>query len=132
MRLFASADVISRAEEVMQRIAETYRLPNRDFRNPDRQPGDVDLLRALANLAVKTRCLDQVELQGFSAIAGLHLCEAAIHKQFRSRDVAAVVGCEKHDGLRDLIRSSKPTERNGVGNHLQAFLARFPGSQQIA
>ena len=34
---------------------------------------------------------------------GLHLCEAAIHKQLRSRDVAAVVGCEKHHGLRDLI-----------------------------
>jgi hypothetical protein len=30
----------------MQRIAETYRLPNRSFRNPDRQPDDVDLLRA--------------------------------------------------------------------------------------
>ena len=29
----------------MQRIAETYQLPNRDFRNPeDRQPDDVDLL----------------------------------------------------------------------------------------
>ena len=30
----------------MQRIAETYHLPNRDFRNPeDRRPDDVDLLR---------------------------------------------------------------------------------------
>src|SRR5947207_13501872 len=37
------------------------------------------------------------------AVRGLHLCEAAVHKQFRSRDVAAVVGCEKHHGLRDLI-----------------------------
>jgi hypothetical protein len=43
-RLFASAEVISRAEEVIQRIAEIYRLPNRDFRNPDRQPDDVDCL----------------------------------------------------------------------------------------
>src|SRR5882672_11042619 len=34
---------------------------------------------------------------------GLHLCEAAIHKQFRSRNVAAVVGREKHHGLGDLI-----------------------------
>src|SRR5262245_26569894 len=33
----------------------------------------------------------------------LHLCEAAIHKQFRSRDVAGVVGCEKHHSLGDLI-----------------------------
>jgi hypothetical protein len=28
-----------------------------------------------------------------------------LHKQFRSRDVAAVVGCEKHHGLRDLINA---------------------------
>jgi hypothetical protein len=32
----------------MQRIAETYRLPNRDFRDPDRQLDDVDLLRAFS------------------------------------------------------------------------------------
>ncbi len=60
-----------------------------------------------------------------SAIDGLHLCHAAIHKQFRSRDVAAVVGGEKHHGLRDLIRCTEPAERNTVGNHLQALLARF-------
>ena len=35
----------SREREVIQLIAETYRLPNRVFRNPDRQPDDVDLLR---------------------------------------------------------------------------------------
>ncbi len=29
----------------------------------------------------------------------LHLCHAAIHKQFRSRDVGSVVGCEEHLGL---------------------------------
>jgi len=34
-----------------------------------------------------------------SATNGLHLCETAIHEQFRSRDVAAVVGREKHHGL---------------------------------
>src|SRR5207253_2349497 len=39
---------------------------------------------------------------------GLHLGEAAVHKQFRSRDVAAVVGCEKHHGLRDLIGCTEP------------------------
>jgi len=49
LRLFASADVIVKAEEVMQRIIETYNLPNRDFRNPqDRQVGDVDVLRAFS------------------------------------------------------------------------------------
>jgi hypothetical protein len=34
-------------------------------------------------------------------IAGLHSCETAIHKQFRPRDAAAVVGCEKRHGLGD-------------------------------
>jgi len=58
-------------------------------------------------------------------IAYLHLCEAAIDKQFRSSDVAAVVGCEKHHGLGDLIGYTEPAERNIVGNHLLALLAHF-------
>src|SRR6516165_3715318 len=62
----------------------------------------------------------------------LHLCEAAIHEQFRSRDVAAVVGCEKHHGLGDLIRRTEPAERNRGGNHLATLLACFRGGQQIA
>src|SRR5215472_2418315 len=37
------------------------------------------------------------------SVYGLHLCEAAVHTQLRARDVAAVVGSEKHHGLRDLI-----------------------------
>ena len=53
-----------------------------------------------------------VDLQEFSAINGLHLCEAAIHEQFRSRDVAAVVGGEKHHGLGDLIGCAEPAERH--------------------
>src|SRR2546422_70600 len=61
----------------------------------------------------------------------LHLCEAAIHKQFRSRDVAAVVGCEKHHRLRDLIRRAEPAERNSGGNDLRALPARFRGSEQV-
>jgi hypothetical protein len=49
LRLFAAANVVSRVEEVMRRIAETYNLPNRDFRNPEgRQEHDVDVLRALS------------------------------------------------------------------------------------
>src|SRR5580704_2050642 len=51
-----------------------------------------------------------------------HLCETTIHKQFRSRDIAAVVGCEKYDGLRDLFWFPEPAERDSVGNHLQALL----------
>jgi hypothetical protein len=40
-------------------------------------------------------------------LALLHLCEPAVHKQFRSRDVAAVVGREKHHRLRDLVGRPK-------------------------
>jgi hypothetical protein len=47
--LFATANVISRAEELMQHIIETYNLPNRDFRNPEeRQADEVDVLRAFS------------------------------------------------------------------------------------
>src|SRR5712691_5975856 len=65
------------------------------------------------------------------AVNGLHLREAAIHKQFPSRDIAAVVGCEKHHGLRDLVGCTEPAERNTAGNHLQALLARSGGSHQV-
>ena len=67
----------------------------------------------------------RLQLLPLRSISGLHLCEAAIHKQFRSGDVAAVVGCEKHHGPGDLIGCTEPAERNTVGNHLQALLVRF-------
>src|SRR3984893_15489203 len=62
----------------------------------------------------------------------LDLREAAIYKQFGSRDITGVVGCEKHHGFRDLIRRTERAEWNGVGNHLLTLLARFRGCQQIA
>jgi hypothetical protein len=51
LRLFASASVIAKAEEVMRRIVETYNLPNRDLRKPldvHEQP-EHDLLRAFSD-----------------------------------------------------------------------------------
>src|SRR2546426_4038134 len=66
-----------------------------------------------------------------SAMNGLHLCHAAIHEQFRSRDVTTVVGCEKHDGLGDLVGCTEPAERNDVGKHFQALLAGPCGSHQV-
>src|SRR5262245_15961326 len=48
----------------------------------------------------------------------LHLCETAIDKQFRSDDVAAVGGRQKHHGLRNLIGRTESAERNTVGNHV--------------
>ena len=61
----------------------------------------------------------------------LHLRKSAIHEQFRSRDVAAVVRCEKRHRLRDLSGCTEPAERNGGGNQLGALLARFRGSQEV-
>src|SRR6516164_10183778 len=67
----------------------------------------------------------------FKPCRGLHLCEAAVHRQFRARDVAAVVGGEKQHGLRDLIGCTAPAQRNTVRNHLEELLARCCGSQVI-
>src|SRR5262245_64739506 len=63
----------------------------------------------------------------FKPCCGLHLCEAAVHKQFRARDVARVVGGEKQHGLRDLIGCTAPAQRNTVRNHLEELLAREIG-----
>jgi hypothetical protein len=37
----------------------------------------------------------------------LHLREAAIHEQFGSRNVAAVIGCEKNHGFGNLRDGSR-------------------------
>ena len=46
LRLFASAKVISTAEEVMQHIVDTYDRPSMDFRNKADRQDNVDVLRA--------------------------------------------------------------------------------------
>jgi hypothetical protein len=48
LRLFARANVVARADEVMARIVDIYDLPNADFRNPADRPTQqrVDILRA--------------------------------------------------------------------------------------
>jgi signal transduction histidine kinase len=51
LRLFAAKGVISKADEVMRNIVETYYGPNRDFRNrEDRQTDDIDVVRAFAEV----------------------------------------------------------------------------------
>ena len=64
------------------------------------------LLRALAEFWIEQHTLQ--------ANHSLHLGETAVHKQFRSRDVAAVVRCEKHHGPGDLIGCTEPAERNAA------------------
>jgi len=48
LRLFASANVVAQAHQVMGQIVEIYDLPNADFRNPAERPTQqrVDILRA--------------------------------------------------------------------------------------
>jgi hypothetical protein len=54
----------------------------------------------------------------------VRLREATIHKQFRSRDIAGIVGCEKHPRPGELIRLSNSAERNNGPNHPQTLLPR--------
>src|SRR5215472_3837517 len=62
---------------------------------------------------------------------GLHLCDAAVHKQFRPGDVAAVLGSEKNDRPGDFIGRAKPAERNAGENRLQTLSARSCGRQRV-
>ena len=61
----------------------------------------------------------------------LNLRETAIHEQFRSADVATVVGREKDDGLGNLFRLSQPSKWNGVRKHLDPFQSGFCGCEQF-
>src|SRR5918992_4075420 len=54
-----------------------------------------------------------------SIIKGLHLCDAAIHEQFYSRDSSDA----RDHGLGDLIGCAEPAERNGIGNQFLLLLA---------
>jgi hypothetical protein len=50
LRLFASANVVAQADDVMTRIVEIYDLPNADFRSPADRPAlySVDILQAFS------------------------------------------------------------------------------------
>jgi hypothetical protein len=67
--------------------------------------------------------VDARKLSGLWGPYGLHLRKAAIHKQLDSRDVAAVVGREKHHCFRDLIGCAQPAEWSTSRHHLLALLA---------
>jgi hypothetical protein len=58
LRLFASADSVARADEVMGQIVAIYDQPNVDFRNPADRPTQqrVDILRAFGDA-----CRDDLE-----------------------------------------------------------------------
>src|SRR6266498_3329010 len=77
----------------------------------------------LLSLASLNRAATQCAHTCYFSTVGLHLRDAAIDEQFRSRDIAAVVGSEKDDGLRNLVGRSEPAERHEVGHRLAALLA---------
>jgi hypothetical protein len=54
-------------------------------------------------------------------IKGLHLCDAAIHEQFYSRDSSDA----RDHGLDDLIGYAEPAERNSIGNQFLLLFADF-------
>jgi hypothetical protein len=50
LRLFASRDVVSRADKVMRDIGEIYYLPKRNYANPDATlKGDLNVLQAFSD-----------------------------------------------------------------------------------
>src|SRR5262249_43789940 len=67
-----------------------------------------------------------------SALNGLHLCEATIHKHFRSRDVAGVVGGQKFDCLCARIGWGDPDESRSGANRRCAASAHCCESQATA
>src|SRR6266446_4691605 len=56
-----------------------------------------------------------------------NLGKAAIDKQFRSSDVAAVVGCEEQHCFRNFLGDTDSAERNSAGNLFQLLAASFCG-----
>ncbi len=67
LRLFASANVVARADEVMGQIVEIYDQPNVDFRNPTDRPTQqrVDILRAFGEACRND--LDRYARRGMAA-----------------------------------------------------------------
>ena len=59
------------------------------------------------------------------------LRESSVHEQLDSRDVAGVVGGEKHGCLGDLFGRSKPAERSGSCDELSALIAHLRRGQKI-
>src|SRR5215813_7962447 len=87
--------------------AATLSVPMTTFQASELGPG----------IGVLPDCRGGARFRMLPLCDSLHLCEAAIHEQFGSRHVAAVVGCEKHHGLGDLVGRTEPAERNCVGYH---------------
>jgi hypothetical protein len=55
-----------------------------------------------------------------SAVNGVHLCDAAVNKLFRSRAVAGVVGVRNTRAFA-ISSACRTSRRNAVGNHLFPF-----------
>src|SRR4029077_3216275 len=72
--------------------------------------------------------LSFVVLRNFGAS---DLREPPIDEQFRSRNIAAVVGCEKQHSLRDLIRRAEAADWHSIRKHFSALLTCFRRSQQL-
>lgn len=79
LRLFAPANVVARADEVMEEIIEIYDLPNVDFRNPADRPAQqrVDILRAFGEACRRT-CSAALLHKSAKASKSLGVCEPIV------------------------------------------------------
>jgi hypothetical protein len=105
----AAAEMSQRESSCVRGLVQHGARPMRD-RNGRRSsrspcPGIRNRPRIASDSAVRSGDPCCITCESLTRIlrAYLYLGEASIHKQFRSHDIAAVVGREKHHGLRDLI-----------------------------
>ena len=59
------------------------------------------------------------------------LREASVDEQLGARDVTAVIRCQKHNGVGDLVWLAEPAEGYGARDHLSPLLTRFTGCKQL-
>jgi hypothetical protein len=51
--------------------------------------------------------------------------------EFSVNVIERILGCKKHDGIRDFSGCTEAAKRNSIGNHLLALFADLRRSQQV-
>ena len=113
-------------------LAKRYQSTNLLEILPGRMP-EIHISTAiwLAPVAAKECLTSPSPLPGPRLEHFLYLREAAIDKQLNSGNKAAVIGCQKHGSLGNLIRVTQPAKRYGRANAVQSILPSFTGSEKF-